>query len=81
MLSKENMLAQKIIAFYADKNVDCSVVSDKSNFLVTLRSWDRTHKFTCANRLPGITPGWTALDKMLDLEFERFQAQPAPALR
>lgn len=81
MLSKENILAQKIIGHYADKAVDCSVVSEKSGFLVILRSWDRTHKFACSSRLPGKKTAWSAFQKKLNLEFENFRAQPAPASR
>lgn len=80
-MSKENILARKIIEFYADKNVDCSVVSEKNKFLIILRSWDRSHEFRCKSRLPARKPGWTALDKMLDLEFAKFLALPAPAAR
>ena len=81
MISKENELAQKIIEFYADKNLDCSVVSEKSSFLVILRSWDRKHEFKCKNKLPGKMRGWKALSELMALEYEKFQAQPTHADR
>ncbi|OGS42445.1 MAG: hypothetical protein A3J79_01910 [Elusimicrobia bacterium RIFOXYB2_FULL_62_6] len=81
VLSKENILARKIIGFYADKNIDCSVVAEKPGFLVILRSMDRTHKFRCRARLPVKKSTWDALYNLLNLEFEKFQEQPVPAAR
>jgi len=78
MISKENELAQKIIGFYADKNIDCSVVSEKSCFLVILRALDRKHEFRCKNKLPGKMRGWKALCDLMAREYEKFHAQPAP---
>lgn len=78
MLSKENILAQSIIGFYADKNVDCSVVAEKNDFLIILRTRERMHEFRCKTCRHIVNPNSKNLLALLEQEFEKFMAQPVP---
>lgn len=81
MLSKENILAQQIIGFYADRNIDCSVISERTDFLVILRTGERMHEFRCKNRRSILNPNSKTLQTKLEQELEKFMAQPVPAAR
>lgn len=50
MLRENTVFAQKIINFYADKGVECSVVDEHLSLLVTLAVAGRTHEFRYGNR-------------------------------
>lgn len=53
MLRENTVFAQKIMDFYADKGVECSVVDEHLSLLVTLSSEGRTHEFRYGNRAFG----------------------------
>lgn len=50
MLRENTVFAQKIIDFYTEKGVDCSVVDEHLSLLVTLSADGRTHEFRYGNR-------------------------------
>ena len=50
MLREKTVFAQKIIDYYADKGVECSVVDEHLSLLVTLCADDMTHEFRYGNR-------------------------------
>lgn len=50
MLRENTVFAQKIIDFYTEKGVDCSVVDEHLSLLVTLSAEGRTHEFRYGNR-------------------------------
>lgn len=48
MLKDRTAFARRIIEFYAEKGLDCSVVDEHRTLLVTLCSGAGTHEFRCA---------------------------------
>lgn len=50
MLRENTVFAQKIIDFYTEKGVDCSVVDEHLSLLVTLSADGRAHEFRYGNR-------------------------------
>jgi len=50
MLRENTVFAQRIIDFYIEKGVDCSVVDEHLSLLVTLSAEGRTHEFRYGNR-------------------------------
>lgn len=50
MLREGTAFARKIIDFYAEKGVGCSVVDEHLSLLVTLTAAGRTHEFRYGNR-------------------------------
>jgi len=50
MLRENTVFAQKIIDFYTDKGVECSVVDEHLSLLVTLSADGKTHEFRYGSR-------------------------------
>ena len=50
MLRENTVFAQKIIDFYTDKGIECSVVDEHLSLLVTLFADGRGHEFRYGNR-------------------------------
>ena len=50
MLRENTVFAQKVIDFYTDKGVECSVVDEHLSLLVTLSADGGTHEFRYGNR-------------------------------
>lgn len=50
MLRENTAFAQKIIDFYTEKGVECSVVDEHLSLLVTLSADGRTHEFRYGSR-------------------------------
>lgn len=50
MLRENTVFAQKILDYYADKGVDCSIVDEHLSLLVMLSAEGRTHEFRYGNR-------------------------------
>lgn len=50
MLRENTVFAQKIIDFYTEKGVECSVVDEHLSLLVTLSADGRAHEFRYGNR-------------------------------
>ena len=50
MLRENTVFAHKIIDFYTDKGIECSVVDEHSTLLVTLTAEDKTHEFRYGSR-------------------------------
>ncbi len=53
MLRENTVFAQKIIDFYTEKGVECSVVDEHLSLLVTLSADGRDHEFRYGNRAFG----------------------------
>jgi len=50
MLRENTVFAQKIIDFYTEKGVECSVVDEHLSLLVTLSEEGKSHEFRYGNR-------------------------------
>lgn len=68
MQHNEAVLAQKIIDFYKDKGIDCSVVDERLSFLITLSDGENTHRFRLRNKLFNKVASWKAFYLMLGKE-------------
>jgi hypothetical protein len=53
MLRENTVFARKIIDFYGDKGVECTVVDEHLSLLVTLSADGRTHEFRYGGRAFG----------------------------
>jgi len=78
MLREGTAFAQKIIDFYADKGIACSVVDEHLSLLVTLSSDDRIHEFRYGGRAFAGMRGWKKFYLTLDRESSKLLASPAP---
>lgn len=77
MLREETEFARKIIDFYADKGLDCTVVDERSSLLVTLTGQDRTHAFRCGGRAFTGRISWKKFYAGLEGEYSKMNAVPA----
>lgn len=50
MLRENTIFAQKVIDYYTDKGVECSVVDEHLSLLVTLSAEGKTHEFRYGSR-------------------------------
>lgn len=50
MLRENTIFAQKILDYYTEKGVDCSIVDEHATLLVTLSAEGRTHEFRYGSR-------------------------------
>lgn len=76
MLREETEFARKIIDFYADRGLDCTVVDERSSLLVTLAGRDRTHKFRCGGRAFAGRISWKKFYAGLESEYSKMGAVP-----
>lgn len=83
MLREHTVFAQKIIDFYTDKGVECSVVDEHLSLMVTISADGRTHEFRYGNRAFGGTRHGKKFYLVLEKEWARMKAEteaagPAP---
>ncbi len=70
--------ARRIIDFYTDKGIECSVVDEHLSLLVTLSADGRSHEFRYGRRAFAGTHNWKKFYLTLDRESARLRAEPAP---
>lgn len=68
MLREGTMFAQKIMDFYADRGIDCSVVDEHLSLLVTLTAGEETHEFRYGNRAFASATNWRKFYQVLERE-------------
>lgn len=84
MLRENTVFAQKIIDFYAEKGVECSVVDEHLSLLVTLSADGRTHEFRYGNRAFAGINHWKKFYQVLEREWSELKAaapEAAPAAK
>lgn len=81
MLREGTVFAQKIIDFYADKGVECSVVDEHLSLLVTLSADGRNHEFRYGRRAFAGAHNWKKFYQTLDRESAKLRSAPAPLPR
>ena len=79
MLREHTVFAQKIIDFYTDKGVECSVVDEHLSLMVTLNADGRTHEFRYGNRAFGGTRHFKKFYQVLEAEWAKLKEEPAAA--
>lgn len=80
MLREHTVFAQKIIDFYADKGVECSVVDEHLSLMVTLCAEGKTHEFRYGSRAFGGTHHFKKFYQVLEQEWTKLKyEQPEPA--
>ena len=77
MLRENTVFAQKIIDFYTDKGVECSVVGEHLSLLVTLSADGKSHEFRYGNRAFGEIQHCKKFYLALDRELDKLKAAPA----
>ena len=79
MLRENTVFAQKIIEFYTDKGVDCSVVDEHSTLLVTLSADGGVHEFRYGNKAFAGGHNWKKFYQVLEREWLKLKEDiPAP---
>lgn len=81
MLRENTVFARKIIDFYTEKGVDCSVVDEHLSLLVTLSSDGREHEFRYGSRAFGGHHNHKKFCLVLDRELARLKAEADPAVK
>ncbi len=76
MLREGTVFAQKIIDFYADKGIECSVVDEHLSLLVTLSADGETHEFRYGRRAFAGHNNWKRFYQVLEGEFSRLKSEP-----
>jgi len=74
MLRENTVFAQKIIDFYTEKGVECSVVDEHLSLLVTLSADGRTHEFRYGNRAFAGINHWKKFYLVLEKEWSNLKA-------
>lgn len=77
MLRENTVFAQKIMDYYAERGVDCSVVDEHLSLLVTLSAGDETHEFRYGNRAFAGGHLGRKFYRMLEKELARLQSAAA----
>lgn len=81
MLREKTMFARKIIDFYADRGIECSVVDEHLSLLVTLSAAGELHEFRYGNRAFAGGNNWKRFYQTLERELSSLRAgasaQPA----
>ena len=81
MLRENTVFAHKIVDFYAEKGVECSVVDEHLSLLITLYSDGREHEFRYGKRAFAELNHSRKFYRTLEREFSRLRTAPAPAGR
>jgi hypothetical protein len=79
MLRENTVFAQKIIDFYTEKGVECSVVDEHLSLLITLSADGGSHEFRYGNRAFGGIHHTKKFYLVLEKEWERLKAAAAPS--
>lgn len=81
MPPQKALAAQKIIGFYAEKGIGCTVAAEELSLLVTLSAGGRTHKFRYPVREPSDARHCKALNRALEKELSKLMPAAAPAAK
>lgn len=83
MLREGTAFARKIIDFYADRGIECSVVDEHLSLLITLCAAGETHEFRYGNRAFAGATNWKKFYQTLERELSslRAEASAQPARR
>ena len=77
MLRENTVFAQKIIDFYTDKGVECSVVDEHLSLMVALSNDGKSHEFRYGNRAFGEVQHCKKFYLVLERELEKLKAAPS----
>ena len=75
MLREGTVFAHKIIDFYADRGIECSVVDEHLSLLVTLSAAGETHEFRYGNRAFAGATNWKRFYQVLERELSNLKAE------
>lgn len=75
MLREGTVFARKIIDFYADRGIECTVVDEHLSLLVTLSAAGETHEFTYGNRAFAGATNWKKFYQVLERELSNLKAE------
>jgi len=75
MLREGTVFAHKIIDFYADRGIECSVVDEHLSLLVTLSASGETHEFRYGNRAFAGTTNWKKFYQVLERELSSLKVE------
>lgn len=75
MLREGTIFAQKIMDFYADRGIECSVVDEHLSLLVTLTAGEETHEFRYGNRAFAGATNWRKFYQVLERELSCLKAE------
>jgi hypothetical protein len=78
MLRENTAFARRIIDFYADRGVECSVVDEHLSLLVTLSASGGTHEFRYGNRAFAGAVNWKKFYHVLERELSGLKAEASP---
>lgn len=84
MLRENTVFAQKIIDFYTEKGVECSVVDEHLSLLVTLSLDGKIHEFRYGSRAFAGNHHCKKFYQVLEREWSNLKAavsEPAPAAK
>lgn len=77
MLREGTAFARKIIDFYTDRGIECSVVDEHLSLLVTLSAAGETHEFSYGNRAFAGATNWKKFYQVLERELSNLKAETA----
>lgn len=75
MLREGTVFARKIIDFYADRGIECTVVDEHLSLLVTLSAAGETHEFTYGNRAFAGATNWKKFYQVLERELSNLKTE------
>ena len=75
MLRENTAFARRIIDFYADRGVECSVVDEHLSLLVTLSASGGTHEFRYGNRAFAGAVNWKKFYHVLERELSGLKSE------
>ncbi|MHB0996044.1 MAG: hypothetical protein ACYC2I_06720 [Elusimicrobiales bacterium] len=75
MLREKTMFAHKIIDFYGDRGIECSVVDEHLSLLITLSAAGETHEFRYGNRAFAGATNWKKFYQTLERELSSLRAE------
>lgn len=77
MLREGTAFARKIIDFYTDRGIECSVVDEHLSLLITLSAAGETHEFRYGNRAFAGATNWKRFYQVLERELSNLKAEAA----
>ena len=80
-MPENTVFARKIIEFYSDRDIECSVVDEHLSLLVTLSDAGETHEFRYGNRAFAGATNWRRFYQVLERELSNLKAEvPFPSV-
>jgi len=75
MLRENTAFARRIIDFYADRGIECTVVDEHLSLLVTLSASGGTHEFRYGNRAFAGAVNWKKFYHVLERELSGLKTE------